>query len=189
MRAFVAIGLPPQVQDDLDAALGPVGQRLPGLRLTPRVRRHLTLVFLGQVGQRQRGELADRLRRAAARSPRLTLRLEGGGSFGRRVAWVGLAGDRAGLGRLAARTAAAARRSGIAVEDRPYRPHVSVARGSSRADEAGLEAAASALAAFRGRSWTVTSIDLVRSVQGPRPLHQVLATFPLRPDDDRSYQA
>ena len=179
MRAFVAIGLPPEVSDDLDTSLAPVGSRLTGLPWTVPERRHLTLVFLRQVTERQRLELEERLRRAAVRTPVLSLRLAGGGHFGRRVAWVGLTGDRAALRRLAERAVAAARRAGIDVENRPYRPHVSVARAPGTVDGEDVVGAASALTGYSGPLWRVTSIDLVRSIQGPRPVHEVLRTFPL----------
>ena len=179
MRAFVALALPAPAHDDLDAALAPLRRRLPSLRWTPRERRHLTVVFLGQVTERQRPELAARLRRAATRSADLSLRLAGAGHFGRRVGWMGLAGDRAELRRLAQRAGAAARRSGIAVEDRPYRPHVSVVRASGSDDGRDVVTAVTALTDYRGPQWPVTSMELVRSVQGPRPAHEVLVTFPL----------
>ncbi len=85
-----------------------------------------------------------------------------------------------GLRRLAASVAAAARRSGIPVDDRPYRPHLTLARARDRAD---LRPAVAALGTFAGSPWTPDALHLVRSRLGAGPggtaAHEVLATWPL----------
>jgi 2'-5' RNA ligase len=82
--------------------------------------------------------------------------------------------------RLAASVAAAARRSGIPVDDRPYRPHLTLARVRDRAD---LRPAVAALGTFAGSPWTPDALHLVRSRLGAGPggtaAHEVLATWPL----------
>ena len=69
---------------------------------------------------------------AVAAAPPMTLRLAGGGRFGSlrrpQVAWAGLDGDVAPLVDLAGRLADAARSLGLPVEDRPFRPHLTLGR-------------------------------------------------------------
>jgi 2'-5' RNA ligase len=178
IRAFVSVGLPAEVNHDVDRRLSTLRTRWPDLRWTPPQRRHLTLVFIARVSEHQVPDLVERLGRAASRSRPLSLRLEGGGHFGGRVTWLGVAGDRLELKRLAERVSAAARRAGIDVENRRYRPHVSVARASGR-EATGAAAAASALAEYRGPQWRATSIDLVRSHQGPQPRYETMRSVPL----------
>jgi 2'-5' RNA ligase len=84
------------------------------------------------------------------------------------------------LRRLAGSVAAAARRSGIAVDDRHYRPHLTLARGREGAD---LRPAVAALAGFAGSPWGADALHLVRSRLGAGPggtaAHEVVATWPL----------
>ncbi|HEU4676396.1 MAG TPA: 2'-5' RNA ligase family protein, partial [Motilibacteraceae bacterium] len=124
MRLFAAVVPSPEalaaLARDVDAAragLGPDGRRL---RWGAPERWHLTLAFYGEVADP--GPLAARLGRAAARSRPMSLSLHGAGRFGRGVLWAGVGGDVTDLARLAARCAAAGRREGLDVEDRPYRP-------------------------------------------------------------------
>jgi 2'-5' RNA ligase len=118
---------------------------------------HLTLAFLGEVDDD--APLAGPLADVAARRPPFSLALAGSGRFGPAV-WVGVTGDVPALAGLAADVAAAC---GLG-DDRPYRPHLTVARG--RLDPA-------ALASYAGPSWTVDRLVLVRSVLGRRAEHTV----------------
>jgi 2'-5' RNA ligase len=90
-------------------------------------------------------------------------------------------GDRIdGLRRLAASVAAAARRCGIPVEDRPYRPHLTLARARGGAQ---LDRAADGLAGFTGTPWSAEALHLVRSRLGGGPggtaAHDVVGSWPL----------
>jgi 2'-5' RNA ligase len=82
--------------------------------------------------------------------------------------------------RLAASVGAAARRCGIAVDDRPYRPHLTLARGREGAD---LRPAVAALSGFAGCPWTADALHLVRSRLGAGPggtaAHEIVETWPL----------
>ena len=105
--------------------------------------------------------LTERLARAARRHPPFELALGGGGRFGDRVLWTRVDpanGPRA----LAASVGAAARRCGIPVDDRPYRPHLTLARGRPGAD---LRPAVEALRGFSG-----TQVDGGRAAPRPQPV-------------------
>ena len=95
--------------------------------------------------------------------------------------WVGVAGDRAGLVIVAASAAKAARVAGIDVEDRPYRPHLTIARGRPGAD---LRPAVEALRDYRGPAWSSDELTLIESRLGAGPggsaRHDVVETFRLR---------
>lgn len=132
MRLFAAVVPPPECLDEL----GRVVDRLhglpgaDGLRWTSRPGWHLTLAFMGEVGEELLPELRVRLGRAAHRTPAFPLRLHGGGHFGRRALWTGVAGDLDTLRLLAERSDAAARRAGVAMDEhRRYQAHLTVGRG------------------------------------------------------------
>lgn len=153
---------------------------------------HLTLAFFGDVPEDRLANLVERMRRGARRSAVPVLGLAGGGTFpasaGRaRVLWTGVTGAREPLVRLADRATAAARRAGIAVDERAYRPHLTIgrARDPRGADAVDLVAA---LAPYVGPSWPLPQVRLVRSVLGSRVVHETLESFPLG-EPGTTYQA
>jgi 2'-5' RNA ligase len=130
-RLFVAAEIPEVIREQLDRDLSPLQERLPRARWVPPENRHLTLKFIGSVWPR----LVDDVRRALgevgeAHAP-LQTRLAAVGAFPSephaRVVWVGL-DDRGG--RIAAIASAldAALADFAKREDRPFSPHLTVAR-------------------------------------------------------------
>lgn len=153
MRLFVSLPLPPAQREHLLAAL-------PG-RTTRPDQWHLTLAFLAD--HDDPASLANGLRGVVAQHPPFRLQVEGGGTFPG-VLWAGIGGDVAALQQLARDVTSVCGRP-----DKPFRPHLTVARRGS----------AAALAGYRGPEWTVDSIDLVHSVLGRTAEHHVLERFPL----------
>jgi 2'-5' RNA ligase len=180
VRAFVALVPPDDALAELAAAVAVLPHE-PRLRWSPRGQWHLTLAFLGEVDELARDRLAERLARAARRHAPVELALAGGGRFGDRVLWAGVDGDRAGLRLLAGSVRAAARRAGLPVDDRPYRPHLTLAR--ARPPEPDLRPLAGALRGFVGRAWAVSALHMVRSDLGAGPggaaRHEIVATWEL----------
>ncbi|TQM43050.1 2'-5' RNA ligase [Pseudonocardia cypriaca] len=180
MRLFVAVQPPPDALDELRSATAAMRSAHPDLRWTRPDQWHLTLGFLGDVGDETRADLAARLGRAAAKHPPMRLAMHGAGRFGDRVLWTRIAGDVAALGRLAASVQAAARRAGIDVEGRPYRPHLTLARGR---EGASLRPRVDELTGFVGSTWTAHDLHLVCSHLGAGPgrtsRYEALASWPL----------
>lgn len=183
MRLFVAILPPAAALEELAAVAGPLQFAAPGLRWAARPSWHLTLAFLGEVSEQKLTGLASRLERAAGRYPPQQLAIAGAGAFpgaGRaRVLWAGVAGDRQALSRLAGSVAAGARRAGApsADENRPYHPHLTLARSREPADVTGLIAA---LSGFAGSPWPADSIHLMRSrLSAGRPQYEIAGSWPL----------
>ncbi len=73
MRMFVALTPPEEIVDELRSATAQLRAVASGLRWTPPEQWHVTIVFLGEVGDGALGELTRRLHRAAARHPPLSL--------------------------------------------------------------------------------------------------------------------
>ncbi len=196
-RLFVALAVPAAARQAVERALAAIAperraQRLPsdeptsgaqrtgGLRWVRLDAWHLTLTFLGAVEPRRTADLEVWLGRAAGRAAPLSLRLAGAGRFGRHVLWAGVDGDRDGVRRLAVATGAAARRAGIDVDNRPYRPHLTLARADGSTD---LSALAAALANLASPTWTADELHLVQSHLGAgqdrTARHEVVARWPL----------
>jgi 2'-5' RNA ligase len=116
-----------------------------------------------------------------AAAPPMTLRLAGAGRFGTlrrpQVAWVGLEGDVRPLVDLAGRLAAAARSLDMAVEDRPFRAHLTLGRWRPRQPADGT--LIDRLAGYRGPAWPVTEVRLLESHLGPAPRYETVAAWPV----------
>ena len=180
-RLFLAVDPPPSAVAALAAVLGPL-RGLPGApRWTEPARWHLTLLFLGDVAAALLPPFTDRVAAAVAGTPPLRLRLAGGGRFGTRrrpaVCWAGVDGDVAGLAALAGRLADVARATGLPVEDRPFRPHLTVGRW--RPGQAADPDLPDRLAGAPGPAWPVTEVVLRRSTLGAEPRHDRVDGWPV----------
>ena len=116
---------------------------------------------------------------AVASAPAMSLRLAGAGRFGSvrrpQVFWAGLDGDVEPLVGLAKRLATAARRLDLPVEDRPFRPHLTIGRWPPRRPADGT--LPDRLAGYRGPPWPVTELRLLESHLGPKPRYDTVAEW------------
>ena len=164
MRLFAALVPPEPVLADVRRLVDGVRDGWPELRWARPDQWHLTLTFFGAVDEPVVPDLSARLARAASRAQPLALSFGSGGAFGSRrrarVVWLRVDGDREPLRRLSRATDAAARRVGLDVEDRPYRPHLTLARARQPTDVRPL---LEALESHAGPPWTATRLALVRS--------------------------
>src|SRR5690606_558822 len=111
-------------------------QTLPG-RVVPPENWHLTLRFLGATPASAAARVVEELEAAPLGAP-FEIRLGALGAFPRparaTVLWMGLRAGEGPLGDLAAAVEVAVRRAGIAPEDRPFSPHLTLARLRSPQD-------------------------------------------------------
>jgi RNA 2',3'-cyclic 3'-phosphodiesterase len=184
VRLFVALAPPESALDELEDAVAPLRTAAPELRWTGRNSWHLTLAFLGEVGEDVLPELATRLERAAHRHPPQYLAIAGGGAFPSvrraQVLWAGFAADHKALASLADSVAAGARRAGAPPPGRhkKFRAHLTLARCRAPADVSQLTRT---LAEPSGTAWTASSIQLIRSyLSGGPPQYEELGSWPLQ---------
>lgn len=125
MRLFIAIELP----DAVKRALAGLRLDIPGARWVPAEQVHLTLAFLGEVEEAVLGRLAGELVRIQVTE--FQLGFSGSSCFPDRrrprVLWVGLEPE-PHLTHLAAGVRAAVLACGISQEERPFSPHITLAR-------------------------------------------------------------
>ena len=181
VRLFVAVELPEPVREHLHAGTGSLRAGMDGWRWTPSAQWHLTLAFLGEVPEQRLPELSRRMGLAARRHRPFELALAGLGAFGSarraRILWVGVGGEREALVRLADTVGAGARRAKIALEDRRYRPHMTLGRRRAPVDVRDLVDAGGG---YQGPAWTVEDFALVQSHLGRAVRHEVRERFALR---------
>lgn len=123
-RLFSALELPDDVRDELYALHHP----LPGARWISKAFYHLTLRFVGDITHTQARDFAENL--AAIECHAFELTILGLGAFGGddpRSIWAGVAPCPA-LDDLARAHDKAAKAAGIAIDKRPFKPHVTLAR-------------------------------------------------------------
>jgi 2'-5' RNA ligase len=124
IRLFSALAPPPEVA----AGLARLQNGLPRARWRPAEALHVTLAFYGEIREDVARDLDAEL--SAIGGHPLDLTLTGVGAFGEgpdiHAVWAGVEPD-AALTRLAAACTSAARRLGLSMERRAYRPHVTLA--------------------------------------------------------------
>lgn len=171
VRVFIALAPPDEAKEELAEALRPAYDAYPTMRWNRIEDWHITLAFLGELPTDAVPLLREPLARLAEARPPLRLALRGAGCFDERVLWSGIDGDLEGLQQLAADVRSAVKECGIAFEDRPLRPHLTLAR-SRRDDPVGVVRVAAGLTAFTGRSWYAERLHLVGSNfgRGPGPI-------------------
>lgn len=179
-RAFVAVVPPAPVLDAVETRAASLSRAMPSLRWLPRPQWHLTLAFLGRVDDAETLQAA--LTAAVHDRPPFTVRLGTGGAFPapRRasVLFVGVAHGEPDLTEVAGRVRAASAALADHAEDRPYHPHLTVARAPRPRSLTGLVDAIDA--GPIGPPWTVTDLAVIESDTRPDgAVHTVRARVPL----------
>jgi 2'-5' RNA ligase len=185
VRLFVAV----EIDQSLVATLADFGATLRrrAQTLAPSARinwvspeqLHVTSRFIGEVDDKKAAVIAGALLGDLSVSP-FELVVEGAGAFPERgsprVLWAGISAGVAELGTLEVEVSRRLMDCGVAREDRPYRPHVTLARVR---EPAGLRTPAlfEALAERRFGTTRVDAITLFQSRTSPKgavytPLHR-----------------
>jgi len=174
MRLFVAVPLPPELTDRAAALLPPA---LPAIKPVRAELMHLTLTFLGWTPDEQLDGAVEAARAAATGQPAFELSFTGAGRFpptGRpRVVWIGIGEGQERLAKLAARVAQELRVRDLKFDDRPFTPHLTLARVRDEASGPEARTIAAAVEALvvpelRTRVERIAVIESVLSPKGPR---------------------
>lgn len=129
MRAFIALQLPCGFADETAGLARQLSSAVAG-RFSPRENYHLTLAFLGEIGEAQARDAIAALDAACAEAEPIELRPEGLGHFGRpsdATLWLGMV-PTDGLRELCDRVRTELARVGVSFDDKPFRPHITLAR-------------------------------------------------------------
>ncbi|MFK0237345.1 RNA 2',3'-cyclic phosphodiesterase [Streptomyces vinaceus] len=171
-RVFIALAPPDDAKEELARELRASYRAYPDLRWNRIEDWHITLAFLGELPVAAVPLLRPPLAALAAAHRPLELALRGSGHFDRRVLWSGIDGEVEGLHLLTSQVRTIVRECGIAFEDRPLRPHLTLAR-SRRSDPSSTLEVAAVLTEFTGRTWRAERLHLVGSNigRGPGPIH------------------
>jgi len=186
-RLFVALPLPDnavadlaEVVSDLNIARrgvpsrpGATGRRPSSVRLVRSENWHLTLAFLGEVPVDRCADTAAAIAAAASEAGPMRLCVSGGGRFGRgrySVVYAGLDGDVAALVDFVHGIRAGLIAGGLPVDQKQYRPHVTLARPGDRVTNQQAAQDLLTLRRYYGPSWTASEVVLYKSDFGKGPV-------------------
>jgi len=188
-RVFLAIEISPALQASLQRPLDGLASLGESIRVNPVERMHLTLHFLGHLPIPQVDDLSSRLAAIVEAHHPIRLLARGVGAFPSvsraQVVWAGISGTE--LPRLVALQGDLSdrlRQAGVPVEDRRFRPHLTLARVQRplRAPERRrLQEWSSAWGDIDLGELPVTEVRLMRSqLGGGPPRYSTLASFALK---------
>ena len=174
MRGFVALPLPDDCRNLVADELAPLQRRHDQLRWTSPQGWHLTLAFLGELGDE--AEAVAAVSAAAAGVEPFELATTDGGRFGDAVLWLGVDAEPPGaLDTLARRIREELGGRGIEIDEGSFRPHVTLARSRRGRERVGR----SLVDAVRipSRRWRADRLELWESILGRGPArYEVVAS-------------
>ena len=181
MRLFVALEIPVVVREKLVALLNSLRALSPQTRWVRPENLHVTLKFIGEAPAAKLAEIRSALAGARSDKP-ITLDFRGLGFFPNekhpRVFWVGIEAS-PNLKTLAEDIEKAAENLGIAREQRPFSPHLTLARFESRGLPEKLRAAIQENAAQDFGSLRANQFHLIQSKLKPTGAeYTTLESFP-----------
>jgi len=182
MRLFTGIDLPREVRGNLSRLVDKLRPNAPQLKWSPTKNLHITTKFIGEFADARVEELTNVLATLESREA-IQISIRGVGWFPNphnpRVFWAGVHASGA-LAKLARETEQLLKPLGVAVEERTYSPHLTLARIKPPANLIALRQAIAALPSDEFGEFTAASFHLLLSEPGPdNSIYTSLAEFPL----------
>lgn len=180
-RLFIAVPLPDAIIHVIEELAQKWKPEFPFQKWSHPADYHITLKFLGDTEDTQIAAIKEQMDSAlaAASCLRFSLKLHKPGTFGKpsspAVLWLGVVGEMTQLFELQAVVDQAAAKLGFNPEDRPYSPHITIARryqGKEGLDVSALDAAYNQLLGEHELSWDVSEIILYESHTQQRPMYE-----------------
>ncbi|MDF2959805.1 MAG: 2-5 ligase [Paenibacillus sp.] len=184
-RLFIALPLGQEQKSVLKKLMESLQPKLPFQKWVHQDDLHITLKFLGDTDSAEKTRVQTLIKETAASLTPFSLTLKRPGTFGKPMApsilWVGVGGDLAALGTLQSQIEIAMKSMDIAMEDRTYSPHITIARkytGKAPFSKEALSTADSEIIP-EAVQWTADRIVLYRSHIGSNPMYEAIDQFML----------
>ncbi len=184
-RTFLALELPDAVKNALRRRIERLARMIPETPWVSLESLHVTLAFLGALDDARLEAATQAAAAVAALHTPFSLRLAGVGTFGSarspRVVWMGLAGEKALLLALQADLADDLTARGFPREERPFAPHLTLARVKKPLSDAAM----ATLARLQrepapNATWQVDAISVMKSeLLRPAARYTALSRWPL----------
>jgi RNA 2',3'-cyclic 3'-phosphodiesterase len=179
MRCFLAVELSPEVKERVVGLQTQLRRTLTGIKWVEEENLHVTLLFLGEVDEREIIKVCRLAQEAMTLIPSFTMTLQEFGCFPHarrpRVLWVGVGEGKEELVRIYEALATPLSELGYRREDRPYSPHITLGRTKSDGPVIALGQALEKFAAWEGGTMPVKEVVLMSSeLTRDGPLYTVL---------------
>jgi 2'-5' RNA ligase len=168
IRAFLAIDPPEDIFSEIIKIQGRLKKAIQGdIRWARPEGIHLTLKFFGYVYESDIANISDVVKNSVAKMKALLLNVRSVGAFPSvtrpRVLWLGIDGDTDALINLQTEIDAGLQGYGFKKEDRPFRPHLTLARIKEYKGLVGLAETVKKNEAYIAGSFTVSGLTLFKS--------------------------
>lgn len=180
VRIFTAVSLPDHVKEEIQRWTVDNKDKLPFRNFTHKEDYHITLQFLGDTERGSINALCEALREAAVKMQQFPLSVGDAGVFGSplrpRVLWRGVEGEIDELAVLFQHILDATAPLGYIPEDRPYRPHITIARkfDDSKKHNWNLEKLSTQK---KIEPWLVKDFVLFQTILGQKPMYKIIEKF------------
>jgi len=189
IRVFTGLAIPDSIRSAAERHVPAWKAEFPFERWAHPADWHVTLHFLGETDSAQLPAIRRALEEAAQEARPFGLALDRLGTFGNprhpSVLWLGLVGMLPQLRSLHSALGSALHRAiGFTPEERPFHPHLTIARkyaGQLPIQTVNLPALPPSDLVY---GWTADSITLFQSHPGRSPMYEQLMTVPLTTDRD-----
>jgi len=191
MRTFIAIKLPTQIKDYLASLQEELKKSGADVKWVAPDNIHITLKFLGEIDEKQLGEISLIMDRVSSDIKGFTVNLDTPGAFPNikspRVIWMGLNKGDQQLKTIAKELEERIEKLGIPKEDRAFSSHITLGRTRSGLNRDKLIAALQIASKPRNQTQTsefpVTSVTLFKSTLTPKgPIYEVVKESSLKTD-------
>ena len=168
-RTFLAVEIGDEARATLTRYTQRLARALPTVRWTTADKLHLTLAFLGELDAEQLSSASEAAFSVAAQTVPFTLALNRPGYFGPshapRVIWMGVGGELRALTMVQQRLARELAARSLPRDDKPFAPHLTLARIKRQVDDAALARLHAILdgPAPQPSLWPVESLAVMRS--------------------------
>ena len=184
LRTFIAVDLGKAIRDRIVALQETLARTGTEVKWVEPENLHVTLLFLGEVDDREVPRVCRIVAEAAARQPAFPLAVETVGCFPNprrpRVVWAGVGEGTRGLVALHDSLETPLLELGYRREERRYTPHITLGRVKSDRPTEKLAAALARQAGWKGGETTLREVLVMSSELTPRgPLYTVLSRAPL----------
>ncbi|PWV92443.1 2'-5' RNA ligase [Paenibacillus cellulosilyticus] len=187
-RLFIALALPESLKQAFSVQMNLIRDALPFKRWVHPMDLHVTLQFLGDVPKDRIAGIDAALQdfsTPSGWSSELKVGISGLGVFGRRerpsVLWAGIETDMRQLERLQRKVVEAMKPLGFEPEQRPYKPHLTLARNYAGAlpfEQAALRVGENVSSAEW--NWEAGAITLYKSNTRAKPSYEAIGVYAIK---------
>jgi RNA 2',3'-cyclic 3'-phosphodiesterase len=182
LRAFVAFELPGRVLDSLSSFQKDISASGADIKLVERANLHFTVKFLGEITEGQGAEVDSRLKGLALKAAHLGV--QGVGAFPSlsrpRVVWAGVSPDQEGMFVSLAQKIIGSLEGIGERDERPFQPHVTLARVRSGVNASALQEVIRANSARSFGEADIIAFKLKSSQLTPRgPIYRDVGVYSL----------